>query len=115
MRSGESISIRGSRAQPHPGWGVVAGIGLAANPTVNAGFGQPRSEGRIQKQEIDPPAGIFFPMLAEVIPEGVNALLGKAGADGIGPALSEQTLTAGASLGPQQGVLQIGTWIVDVE
>src|SRR5689334_387293 len=62
-----------SKFQTHPGGRVVAGVGSAAHPFVHAGICEFAFERRVQKQMVNAPAGIFFPMLAKVIPESVDA------------------------------------------
>src|SRR5688572_17399694 len=90
--------------QPHPGGGVVAGGGLAADPGIDTGVEEARGEFAVEQKVIDAHAGILFPVLAEIIPEGVDRFVGKLRADGVGPTLREEPLVTVAGFGLEEGV-----------
>ena len=64
---------------------------------------------------VDAEAGVVFRVLAEVVPEGVDGFFGEEVTDGVSPALGEELLVAGASLGLEEGVFAPGAGVVDVE
>src|SRR5436309_3435042 len=77
--------------QLYPGRRVIAGLGLAAHPAVHARLKQARRELTGQQQVVDAQAGIALPVLAEVIPEREDRLVGIELPDRVGPALREET------------------------
>src|SRR5690606_35057110 len=84
MNEGSAVPLSGGHIQLDPGWRMVAGVLLPSHPTVHARFLQARSQVLAKQQMIDAQAGILLPVLAEIVPEGVDALLGVQGAQRIG-------------------------------
>src|SRR5262249_2755528 len=82
----------------NPGWGVIAGAGLAAHPRIDTSIDQLGFEGSIEQKMINPQTGVSLPMLTEVIPESVNTLLRQTRPQGIRPTLSEEALITVAGL-----------------
>lgn len=76
---------------------MVAGMFLIANPAIHARLFQAGRQALAEKQVIDAQAGILLPVLTEIVPEGVDALVRISGTQGIGPALTQQTLLSGCS------------------
>jgi len=54
---------------------MVAGVGFIAHPGIYPGVLQIRTQGRVEQQMINAQAGVFLPVLAEVIPERVEPIL----------------------------------------
>src|SRR6185295_12262030 len=74
-----------------------------------------RRERRVQQHVIDPQAGVALPVIAEEIPERVDALVRVQLAQRIDPALREQPLICVARLRLQQRIFLPALRIVDVE
>jgi hypothetical protein len=94
---------------------VVAGLFLAALLAVDVGVGQVPGQFGRQQQVVDAQAGIARPAVAQVVPEGVDALVGMARTDRVRPALLEQRRICRAALRLQQRVAEPRAGVVDVE
>ena len=64
---------------------------------------------------IDPEAGVLLPVLAKVIPEGVDLLVRETRPHRICPALRKQPLVTFAAFRLQQCVCKPGARVVDVK
>src|SRR5262245_11382033 len=64
---------------------------------------------------VDPQTRISRPVIPEIVPERVNALIGMEVADRIDPPLPQQTCVRVTALRLQQRVLFPGSRVVDVE
>ena len=78
----------------------------AAHIPVDASLPKARRRRRTEQKVIDPEARIAAPGIPEIIPEGVDRLVGVEVADGIGPALGKQAAIRLAALRLEEGVLQ---------
>ena len=97
-------SVRLAR-QADPGRRMVAGVLLTTHPTIDTGRLQARRKIGAEQQMVDTQPGIFLPVLTEIVPEGIDRFVRKLGAQGIGPALSQQALIARAAFRLQQRIL----------
>ncbi len=84
------------------------------HPLVHPGIDQTRRQFGVQQQMVDTQPRVGLPVLAEVIPEGIDALVRVARAQRIGPALCQQAAVAFPALGLQQRVLEPRARVVDV-
>src|SRR5262245_14815159 len=91
--------------QRHPRGRMVARFFLAAYPGVDVRIHETGGERLAEQQVIDAQARIALPVIAEVVPEGIDPLLRMAGANRIEPPLLEQSLIRVPRLGLQQRVL----------
>src|SRR5690606_15185515 len=113
-KEGSAAPLYGAHIQFDPGRRMVAGVFLIANPAIHALLFYAGRQVLAEQQVNDAQAGILLPVLTEIVPEGVNALVRVSGAQGIGPALGKQALVALAAFRLQQRVLGPGAWVVDV-
>src|SRR5688500_3062117 len=90
--------------QRDPGRRMIAGLGQIAHPAVDAGLAQARRQFRVEQDVVDAQPGVALPVIAEVIPEGIDALLRMLGTQGVDPALLEQAEPGSAALRLQQRV-----------
>jgi hypothetical protein len=97
-----------------PGGRMIAGMGLATNPGVDTSGAEVLGKPFVDQQVINPQPAISFPVLTEVIPEGVDRLVGMQRSDSIHPALIEEALPAGPCFRLQQRVFPPGARIVNV-
>ncbi len=74
---------------------MVAGVGQAAHPASTPASIRPGRDRGAEQDVVEAQAGVALPVLPEVVPEGVDALVGMAGAEGVQPALRQQALVAG--------------------
>src|SRR5688572_1365568 len=88
----------------HPDRRMIARLLKAAHPSIDARVDEARRERAIEQHVIDAQAGITLPVVAEVIPEGVDALFGMARAQRVDPALREKALVQRAALRLQEGI-----------
>ncbi len=84
---------------------MVARLLQAPHPRIDARVYEARRERAVDQQMIDAQAGVALPVVAEVIPESVDALFGMARAQRVDPALREKPLVQRAALRLQQRVL----------
>jgi hypothetical protein len=91
--------------QLDPSWGVIAGMRLVADPAIDAGIAEARRQVGAEEQMIDAQSRILLPMLTEIIPEGVDALIWIARPQRIGPPLSQQSLIEFAAFGLEECIL----------
>src|SRR6185369_15091538 len=103
------------QVQPDPSRRMVARMLLAAHPAIDTRLHQARCECGVEQQVVDTQAGIAIPMLAEVIPEREDRLVGMQMPDRIGPALLEQALVTLPGFRLQQCILEPRARVVDVE
>jgi hypothetical protein len=85
---------------------MVAGLGLVAHPCIDTCPFQIRRKLAIEQQVIDSQPGIAGPVVAEIVPEGVDTLVRVQMANGIDPALIKQSLVTRSRLRLQQRVLR---------
>src|SRR5206468_10229632 len=79
-------------AQLDPARRVVARAFLAAHPAVDPGFDELARERLVQQQVVDAQPRVALPVVAEVVPEGVDGFVGMELADRVGPALLQEAL-----------------------
>ena len=80
MRSaGASSASAGALRTPqaYPGRCVVAGVLLAAHPAIHPGVFQVVRQAGAEQQVVDAQPGVALPVLAEVVPEGIDAPVGE--------------------------------------
>ena len=85
---------------------MVAGVLLTTHPTIDTGRLQARRKIGAEQQMVDAQPGILLPVLTEIVPEGIDRFVRNLGAQGIGPALSQQALIARAAFRLQQRILR---------
>ncbi len=93
---------------------MIARLGRAADPAIDARLAQRRRQRRIQQQMVDAQTRIGLPVLPKVIPERVDPFVRIVCAQGIDPSLLEQAPITGAAFGLQQRVLEPGARVIDV-
>src|SRR5690606_41563418 len=86
MNEGSAVPLGGGHIQLDPGWRMVASVLVLSHPTVHARLLQARSQVLAKQQMINAQAAILLSVQAEIVPEGVAALLGVHGAQRIGRA-----------------------------
>src|SRR6185437_2776187 len=103
-----------ARGEPDPGRRVITRFLTAAHPVIDVGVEEAGREIGTQQQVIDSQTRVALEVIAKEVPERVEPFLRMAGAQGIHPALIEQTLVGGAGLRLQQRVLPPAFRIVDI-
>ena len=78
---------------------MIAGALLPAWRAIHTSIDKSIRGHRVQQEKIDAEPRVTVPAIALVVPERIHWLIGVAGADGIDPALIEQTPEAGAAFG----------------
>ncbi len=77
MRSAGASSASAGALRDAAGWRVVAGVLLAAHPAIHPGVFQVVRQAGAEQQVVDAQPGVALPVLAEVVPEGIEAPVGE--------------------------------------
>lgn len=85
---------------------MVTRMIFVTNPCIHAGVFQVGSKYRVQQKMVDAQTGITLPMLTEVIPERVHALIRVKMPHRVDPTLAQQPLKAFAALWLKEGILE---------
>ena len=104
----------GGFAQLDPCRGMIAGAFPAADLAIDTGGGQPLGRLRAQEEVIDAQPGVPRPAVPHVIPERVHRRVGMQRADGVEPAVVEQTRKTRTRLAPKQRILGVGFCRIDI-
>ena len=64
------------RVETDPGGSVIARAVLGSDRTIHAGIPQSRSDRGAKQEMIEAKAGVALPAMAQIVPEGVDALFG---------------------------------------
>ncbi|MNP85742.1 hypothetical protein D3C76_1856210 [compost metagenome] len=67
---------------------MVAGLGPVADPGIHPSGLEVRRELRVEQQVVDTQPGIARPVVAKIVPEGVDPLIRVQMTQRIGPALA---------------------------
>ncbi|MNE78043.1 hypothetical protein D3C80_1744100 [compost metagenome] len=100
------LTLLAARAQLDPDRRMIAGLGFVAHPGIHARLLQIRAETEVEQQVINTEPGITRPMIAKIVPERVDALLGIQVTNSIDPALRQQLLEIRPRFRLQQRVLE---------
>src|SRR5688572_3469810 len=101
--------------QLDPGWRVVASIGQSADRAIDPCPGELTPQGGAHDEVIDAQPCVTSVRVAPVFPEGVETLLWVECAQGVDPALLEESLVGGAHFGTEEGVIAPALGRIDVE
>ena len=84
---------------------MIARVFAAAHLTVHAGGSETLGQGRAEQQMIDAETGVARKGVPEILPEGVDPLIGMQRPQRVGPALRDQVAIGVAHLRPEQSVI----------
>lgn len=99
----------------HPHRRMVRRLLPPADLAVDFGFAQAGGQGGAEQQVVDAQAGIAFPAVIEVVPEGEDLRLGVQAADRVGPALGQELGIGLFRLRLEQGVLDPALRVQGIE
>lgn len=84
---------------------MITGMRFAPHPGIHARVFKVRGEHRVQQEMVNAQAGILLPVLTEIIPERIHALLRVQVPHRVDPALGQESLVALAALRLKKRIL----------